>query len=151
MSLFDFLQCDMPLPARPEVQHLLFQTRTFGNGMEYFRIDENGSLYIEQYDIEDRSDPNDDVLTVLANTLIKTNLREAPLTFCGLLEFHASYGKTHDGMVEFEADVSSGKVTAIRLVIDHPPKEILAFEKRTALEMIATQTGRHETDYPPAL
>jgi hypothetical protein len=58
MGMFDSLQVQIPLPGLEDSSSIKFQTKDLENCLEVYRITPDGVLEIEEYDVEDRSDPN---------------------------------------------------------------------------------------------
>jgi hypothetical protein len=139
MGMFDYLRCDYPLPARALAQGLVYQTKDFDCLMDEIHILADGTLMGQDYDIEDRSDPNATGLAALAGRMTRVNVRPKPLSdYDGEIEFYADYGDRNsngwgEGWLEFKAVVQLGKVVSVTLIEDRVPLEILAEERRAAL------------------
>lgn len=126
MGMFDYLRCKYPLPVEG-ADGLDYQTKDFHNTMDIIEIDEEGKVWGEEYDIEDRSDPNASTpLGRMAGMMSRVNGRKAWLSeFSGPVHFYTSYGeratggKDH-GWVEFRADVVAGVAIAVELVAHRP-------------------------------
>lgn len=58
MGMFDYLRCHYPLPVQG-ANALEYQTKDTGaQYMDQYEIRADGTLWHEEYDIEDHSDPN---------------------------------------------------------------------------------------------
>lgn len=93
MGMFDYIRCKMPLPDGFEFQGW-FQTKdTDRQYMEHYEIREDGSLWIEEYDIEDRSNPKaaKGSLESLRGCMTRVNQRWVPAEpHHGAIEFYHS-------------------------------------------------------------
>src|SRR5690349_376519 len=87
MGMFDELRCKYPLP-HAAAQDLLFQTKSLDCGLELYEIREDGSLWIEEYDIEDRSDPNATGLMSIVGCMTRVNKRWVPCEITNAVNFY---------------------------------------------------------------
>ena len=140
MGMFDYLKCDPPLPARREAEGMTFQTKDFDCVMETIHIHADGTVWGEEYDIEDRSDPNATGIARLAGMLTRTNIRPKPLLdFSGEITFYGDYGPRKqngwgEGWLEFRATIEKGRMTSVELLEDKVPGVVAAAERKEALE-----------------
>lgn len=75
MGMFDYLRCEYPLPA-PDAQHLEFQTKdTDSQFLDEYAIRADGTLWVQEYDTEDRSDPKAKGLMKLIGCATRVNKR----------------------------------------------------------------------------
>ena len=131
MSMFDYLKCEYPL-GHAEAQEFAFQTKSLDNLMNTFRIDKEGSLWMEEYDVEDHSDPNAEGIARLAGSMARVNTREVPMAdFTGEIEFHTDYGRQRSngfgvGFISFSSYFIKGKLQSVTLVEDIVPDDIAA-------------------------
>ncbi|HYE20961.1 MAG TPA: hypothetical protein VEA69_21120 [Tepidisphaeraceae bacterium] len=96
--MFDYIRCRHPLPI-PEAVGVECQTKdTPVQYLDNYEIREDGTLWHEAHDIEDRSDPNATGLGRLMGMATPVNHRWEPEPFTGEIVF---YGTTPGG-VEFE-------------------------------------------------
>lgn len=100
--MFDELKCEYPLPIS-ELQDKIFQTKDTPNQMlDLFVIKEDGSLWVEDYDIEDHSkaalwlkdhpgeelpDELTDFIGRFAGCMARVNKRLVPHPFNGEIQF----------------------------------------------------------------
>lgn len=157
MGMFDYLVCDYPLPAREEAKGLTYQTKDFDQRMDTIYILEDGSVWVEEYDYEDQSDPNAEGLAALVGRLTRVNIRRRHLVeFSGTVDFYSSYGPSDsegwgEGWLEFRAVIHEGQVLEITLLEDKVPAVIAARERREALERKAAKIERQPPKGPPRL
>jgi secreted PhoX family phosphatase len=92
MGMFDWLCCEYPLPDEPNGASLHFQTKDTPNQMlDEYRIDATGDLWVQNYDIEDRSDPKAEGVARIYGMMTRVNERWERLTdFTGTIEFYTS-------------------------------------------------------------
>ena len=57
MGLFDYVKCNYPLPVKGANKHTYQTKDTPAQYMDSYEIREDGTLWHEDYDTEDRSDP----------------------------------------------------------------------------------------------
>jgi hypothetical protein len=122
MGMFDELRCKYPLPV-PGANELLFQTKdTPEQYMDLYEIREDGSLWHEVYDIEDRSDPNAEGLMALAGCMTRVNKQWEPCDMTGEIRFY-TYTDEKDmrgSWVEFSAYMIGGKTNALVQISPEP-------------------------------
>lgn len=154
MGMFDYLRCDYPLPARPAAQgeHVHFQTKSFDNNLDTFHLREDGSLWEQEYDIEDRSDPNAEGLDRLMGSMTRTQLRwRHMIEFTGEIEFHCGYGpKTkngwHDGFIRFQAQFIDGQLTSVAILSEDISPSVLSEETAGQLDQSTQPTESQPTE-----
>lgn len=89
MGMFDDIVVKVPLPDMPAGFEPAFQTKSLVRFLDNYEIREDGTLWHEQYDTEDRSDPNATGLMAFAGMWSKVNPRWVQETdFTGEVEFH---------------------------------------------------------------
>lgn len=150
MGMFDYLLCKYPLPV-PGANALRFQTKdTPKQFLDLYEIREDGSLWYEDYDVEDRSKvgiwerehPGEPIPKEMQNSLdsfcgsiSKVNQRWVPVPdFDGDLVFYTNYAlqdgiavKTEkygewSGWIELRALYNSGKLVDMKLVENRLPE-----------------------------
>lgn len=140
MSMFDTLRCHYPLPI-PEAQGLALRTKDLDRIANDYELRADGSLWVEDYDIEDRSDPNATGLAALAGALTRVNCRWRQVT--DLDETIIAYGdysiprdvQSRDrGRVVFLMRFQAGHIMAITTVEDTKPDWMIARQEQAALE-----------------
>lgn len=112
MGLFDNIICQHPLPIKLKgVNKMTFQSKdTPDQFLGLFIIRDNGELWVEESDVEDRSDPSAKGISRLIGMMTHINPRWAPTTFTGEVTFYASLAKNYSGWIEFKAVFSNGKL-----------------------------------------
>jgi hypothetical protein len=89
MSMFDNIQCEYPLPGLPEGLIIEFQTKSFDCPfLDNYKITKQGELLVEDFDIEDRSDPNAEGLMRLVGCMAKIPKGWSPVNFTGNINFY---------------------------------------------------------------
>ena len=88
MGMFDDIEVLYPLPRLPEDHDRQFQTKSLVCFLDQYRIDEDGVLWREDYDIEDRSDPAAEGIFKFRGMLTRVNKRWVKETYTGEVEFH---------------------------------------------------------------
>lgn len=125
MGMFDYLRCRLSLPFPEELDPVLvatlqneaFQTKDTPNQyLDNYEIRVDGSLWVEQYDVEDHSDPNAKGIARICGMMTRVNERWVPVTgFTDTVRFYTSLGKQYSGWIEFVAQFTDGRVTLLRL------------------------------------
>lgn len=98
MGMFDYLRCKYPLPV-PEAQDVEFQTKDLHCQMDNCEIREDGTLWTQDYDFEDRSDPNATGLLALCGSMTRVNIRPIQMDKTGEVRF---YSHPHEFSAYFE-------------------------------------------------
>jgi hypothetical protein len=108
MGMFDWLRCKYPLPL-PGANNLHYQTKdTPEQYLDLYKIREDGTLWHETYDVEDRSDPNAEGLMALFGAMTRVNKRWEPCDMTGEIRFYT--GDNQKQWVEFSAYMVKGKL-----------------------------------------
>lgn len=90
MGMFDYLTCKYRLPVEG-ADGLEFQTKdTPSQYLDQYEIREDGSLWHETYDIEDRSDPNAEGLARFFGCASRVNNRWEQVVITGEVVFYAN-------------------------------------------------------------
>lgn len=155
MGMFDYVRCKYPLPV-PEVQERLFQPKdTDAQWMDRYEIREDGSLWHEAHDIEDRSDPAAPVgsFESIRGMMTPVNKRWEPCSeFTGELCFHDNwewrnhngdddaYFKWYPGWIEFSAYFVKGQLRELHVITNNPagPRD----DPRKLPPALASQDGK---------
>lgn len=134
MGMFDDIKCKYLLPL-PQYQDLGFQTKdTEAQYCDNYEIREDGTLWHETYDTEDRSEvgkwmrehPGEKVketftLLQYAGCSSRTNKKwEQVQDFTAEIRFYTSLGEKRTGWVEFSAYFVKGKLNQLH-VLQHEP------------------------------
>lgn len=140
MGMFDDFLCRYPLPI-PEANELDYQTKsTPAQGLDLYELRADGTLWHEDYDVEDRSDygvalrAGKDVselgLASLAGCLTRVNKRWVPEPLTGEIRFYTMYGldgdkmvdtEERDGWIEWSAYFKDGKLQQLNLIENRKP------------------------------
>ena len=134
MGMFDDLKCKYPLP-KPGANDLSYQTKdTPAQFMDLYEIREDGTLWHEDYDVEDHSEatkwqkanPGKELpeelqgLGGICGIMTRVNKRWVQVSeFTGEIRFY-DFLKP-DGWIEWSAYLVKGKVNQINLIEDRPP------------------------------
>lgn len=107
MGMFDYLTVKIPLPGG--VVRECYQTKSLpAMWLDEYEIREDGTLWHQDYDTEDRSEPNS-----LAGSLTPVNKRWVPVNYTGEVRFH-SYDRNQDPVsVAFVALFVDGRMTHV--------------------------------------
>lgn len=121
MGMYDDIRCDYPLPAPGANDLTGYQTKdTPAQECDLYVIDKDGGLHHEEYDIEDRSDPNADGLYRLIGMMTRTNARLAPVNdFTGEIRFYTIPAEGQ--WIEFSSYFIDGKMQSVTLIEDTRP------------------------------
>ena len=117
MGMYDDIKCHYPLPVKG-ANALSFQTKDTPNQFcDLYEIRADGTLWHEEYDIEDHSDPNANGIMRLVGCMARVNKRWVQDLFTGEICFY-SFLDDHNrtGWVEFAADFLDGKLTGLRII-----------------------------------
>ena len=120
MGMFDYLNCKYPLPA-PEANGYEFQTKdTPTQMMDRYEIREDGSLWHQAYDTEDRGDPTKEGLERFIGCMTSVNHRWEPCAITGEIRFYDwRQGETPD-WIEFSAYFVNGKLKELHQLTPNP-------------------------------
>ncbi len=127
MGMYDNITVKYPLPL-PEYQARVFQTKdTPTQFLDSYEIDETGQLRVEEYEVEDRSDPNETGIKRIIGMITRINRRWTNSNFTGEINFYdsLSFDPENRGWIEFTATFVEGKLKKIELVKEEKLKEIL--------------------------
>lgn len=127
MGMYDKIRCKMPLPVDIDVEHRehWFQTKSLGCAMDYYEIREDGTLWREAYEIEDRSDPHAEGLMRLVGCMTRVNKRWIPCSaFTGEIAFYTfasdigekEAGRPNSGWIEFSTYFIRGQLKQFELM-----------------------------------
>lgn len=126
MGLFDELYCRFELPV-PAFQDWLFQTKSLDCDMDLYEIRHDGTLWREDYDVEDQSDPNAEGIMALVGCMARVNKRWRQVTdFTGEIRFYDCLGDqskvARTGWIEFSAYFVNGALQSLNLVSHTEPQ-----------------------------
>lgn len=115
MGMFDDLKCLYPLPVEG-ANDIAYQTKSLICFMEDYEIREDGTLWIQEYDTEDQSDPDAPGLLKFSGMLTRINKRWVPVPLTGEVVF---YG----GKLEFSAYFVDGNLKELHQLHNRYPNE----------------------------
>lgn len=130
MGMFDYIQCKYPLPISGH-EHRVFQTKdTPAQYLDLYEIREDGTLWHEEYDTEDHSDPNAEGINRLSGCMTSVNKRWIQEHITGEIRFYDFPNGTPKGggWVEFSAYFVEGKLKELHTVENTPPIKSYAKE-----------------------
>ena len=115
--MFDNIKCLYKLPIEKDFSKELFQTKsTPAQWMDLYEIREDGTLWHENYDTEDRSDPNKEGLARLFGSMTKINKRwEFVKDFIGEIRFYTVYNSSKY-YIEFSSYFVNGILKELHLI-----------------------------------
>lgn len=85
--MFDEIKVDYLLDE-PKHNELDFQSKSLGSAMDKFLIRVDGSIMIEEYDVEDRSDPNATGIMRFAGCMTRINQKWVPYSYHGYIDIY---------------------------------------------------------------
>lgn len=110
MGMFDDIVVKVPLPDMPEGFVPEFQTKSLERLLDNYEIREDGTLWREEYDLEDHSDPTAEGLLRFAGALTKVNQRWVQETdFTGEVTFYDWMPEVKE-MLEYSAYFVKGQL-----------------------------------------
>jgi len=118
MGMFDYLRCKLPLPVLGACE-MQFQTKDTGSQfLDLYEIREDGTLWHEAYDVEDRSDPNAEGFARMIGMITKVNQRWEQVKSTGEIRFYDFPTGNHKdgGWIEFSAYFVDGNLKELHLV-----------------------------------
>lgn len=111
MGMYDSIYCRYPLPGLGVLDDE-FQTKdTPPQFLEVYEIREDGTLWHQEYDVVDRSDPEATGLRRICGIMARENLRWAQEWYTGTIQF---YTCREGKWIEFVAEFLGGKLQQIR-------------------------------------
>ena len=113
MGMFDYLKCHYPLLIKG-LNDLQFQTKnTDAQFMDNYEIREDGTLWHEEYDIEDQSNPTKSFPKNFFGCMTRVNKHWVQEIITGEIRFHTIH---NDKWVDFSAYFVEGKLNQLHLV-----------------------------------
>jgi len=94
MGIYDYVHCEYPLPGLQDPTKIEFQTKSMDTFFDNYRITAEGKLEVEDYDVEDQSDPNAEGIMRLVGSCTRIPKGWNPVDFSGTLNF---YGDVNSG------------------------------------------------------
>ncbi len=121
MGMFDELRCHYPLPIEG-TNGLLFQTKdTDAQFLDLYEIREDGTLWHETYDIENKSQPNAEGVVSIAGSLLRVNKQWKREHVTGEIRFYATSGSDDSGWLEFSAHFVDGHLKQLHTIEHRTP------------------------------
>lgn len=120
MGMYDELRCHYPLPV-DGANTLLFQTKdTDAQYLDLYEIRADGTLWHEEYDVEDQSDPNATGFFRFVGCATRINKRWVPDSMTGEIRFYTSRtaGRINDSWIEFSAYFVDGRLRELHTIRD---------------------------------
>jgi hypothetical protein len=96
MGMFDTFRCKYPLPwegDKPNISDVEFQTKSLECFLDNYEIRSDGTLWHEEYDTEDHSDPTAEGILRFAGMLARVNQRWVPVELTGEVIFYGGGNK----------------------------------------------------------
>jgi hypothetical protein len=120
--MFDDLRCKYPLPVAG-ANDLSYQTKDLDCSLDNYEIREDGTLWHEEYDVEDHSDPNAEGLMRLCGMMARVNQRWQQVdNFTGEVCFYGSFRPDWSDWIEWSAYFVRGKLKHIELLRRESPQ-----------------------------
>jgi hypothetical protein len=121
MGVYDNLVCHYPLPI-PGANEREYQTKdTARQLLHTYDIRQDGTLWCEAYDMEDRGDTGAEGIERFLGMLTRVNLRWVPAEETVVLRFYDS-ATGDSGWIEWEAVFDKGRmIVPPRLIQYEPP------------------------------
>jgi hypothetical protein len=121
MGMFDYLRCAYPLPAKG-ANELSYQTKDLDCGLDVYEIREDGTLWHEDYDVEDHSDPNEEGLMRLCGMLSRVNKKWNRVEYTGEVRFYTSWlDNPSRGWIEWSSYFVNGQLKELHLMTHELP------------------------------
>jgi hypothetical protein len=122
MGMFDYIKCNYPLPVKG-ANELEYQTKdTPAQFLDRYTIGKDGSLWHEEYDIEDHSDPKAEGLARVIGCMTRVRKRWNRVNgFTGEIRFYTFWddSKINSGLggwIEWSAYFKGSKLANLTLV-----------------------------------
>lgn len=125
MGMFDDLRCYYPLPI-PGANKLVYQTKDLECFMDHYEIREDGTLWHEEYDIEDRSDPAEEGLMGLVGAMTRVNKRWKQVSLTGEVVFYGSFRGDWKDWIEWSSYFHAGRLCQLHLLRNDQPEAVPA-------------------------
>lgn len=118
MGMFDYVRCSFQLPIK-DANAMEFQSKdTPAQYCDRYEIREDGSLWHNEYDTEDRSDPSAEGWVAMIGCAARVNERWVPAEMTGEVRFYTGTGPPDDGWLEFSAYFVNGKLLHLETISD---------------------------------
>lgn len=114
MGMFDYLNCDYPLPVEGAPTTGYQTKNTPAQALDVYTIRADGTLWGQEYDFEDRSDPDAKGIMAFAGCATRVNHRDVFCPMTGEVRFYTSMDG--GGWVEFSAYFTNGKLDILNVI-----------------------------------
>lgn len=118
MGMFDYIRSDLVLPGDPPAG-LELQTKSLVCWLDNYEIREDGTLWHEEYDIEDRSEPDAVGIGAFRGVLTAVNKRWSRVDVTQEVEFHGWDGEA-GVMWRWSAYFLRGELRELHLIEPRP-------------------------------
>ena len=117
MGMFDNLKCKYKLPTDKDLSNEVFQTKdTPAQSIDLYEIREDGTLWHEIYETENRSDPNAEGFKKFIGCMTRVNEHWAPVfDFIGEIRFYTTLDN-NKSWIEFSSYFVDGKLRELHLI-----------------------------------
>ena len=117
MGMFDWVQCEYELPME-DAPLSGWQTKdTPAQRLDTYRIDKNGLLWGQEYDVVDRSDPNAEGWRRIIGMCTRENIRDVRCNMTGEIRFYTSRKVDGDKeWIEFSAYFKDGEMQILNCI-----------------------------------
>ena len=122
MGMYDNITCKYPLPVKG-ANDLSYQTKSMSDwpSLEDYEIREDGTLWVEEYDIEDRGKKDGTPLERFLGCATRVNQRWVKTNFTGEVRFYTS---TEDRKwIEWSTYFIDGRLRHDPILITHKERE----------------------------
>lgn len=113
--MFDEVRFKYPLPLDGANDHV-YQTKDLVCFLDQYEVREDGTLWHEDYDVEDRSDPNAEGIMRLCGMLTHVNKRWEPMSWTGEMICYDFNHEPQQGWIEWKVTFVDGKVHRCELL-----------------------------------
>ena len=116
MGMFDYINCEYPLPV-DDAPKGDYQTKdTPAQSLDFYTIKADGTLWGQEYDIEDRSDPTAKGPLAMRGMMTRVNHREKQCMMTGEVVFYTDKGPDRGGWIQFSAYFKDGIIQQINAI-----------------------------------
>ena len=112
MGIYDHVHCEYPLPGLDDPTRIEFQTKSLDTFFDTYRITADGKLEIEEYDVEDRSDPNAEGIARFIGSATRIPKDWKPVDFTGVVNFYGDVNTGNMFLISFEEGSRGGGTAA---------------------------------------
>ncbi|CAN5375792.1 hypothetical protein BH09SUM1_BH09SUM1_02520 [soil metagenome] len=124
MGMFDFIKCEYPL-LPDGANEREYQTKdTPAQFVDYYEIRKDGTLWHEEYDIEDRSDPNAEGIEGFIGCMTRVNERWVQVSdFTGEIRFYRC-NRGGEDWLEFSSYFLNGQIQQVNRIVTKDKSEL---------------------------